>query len=124
MDPRVSASNEDLQIQSKYSLICHNAYQKLQNMKEAMNEKLKSGKMTKEEMSVLTASIGTGNPGGGDILYGSIYESSPDKETIVSLQEKFLYMLHLLQTVDARPTPQSILAIVKLEASLKYMESH
>ena len=122
MDPRVSASNEDLQIQSKYSLICHNAYQKLQNMKEAMNEKLKSGKMTKEEMSVLTASIGTGNPGGGDILYGSIYETTPDKETIVGLQEKFLYMLHLLQTVDARPTPPSILAIVKLESSLKYME--
>jgi hypothetical protein len=36
MDPRVSASNEDLQIQSKYSLICHNAYQKLQNIKTVL----------------------------------------------------------------------------------------
>jgi len=121
MDPRVSASKEDLQIQSKYSLICHNAYQKLQNMRETMKAKLESGKLTKEEMIVLQAKIGSGNPGGGDILYGSIYESSPDKETLVGLQEKFLYMLLLLQTVDARPTPQSILAIEKLEASLKYM---
>ena len=74
-------------------------------------------------MIVLQAKLGSGNPSGADILYGSIYETSPEKETLVGLQEKFLHMLHVLQTVDAKPTPQSILAIEKLEASLNYVES-
>lgn len=121
LDPRVKMNEEDLQLQSKYAMICYNAYHKLQGIRETMDSKLKSGQLSKEEMNAIIAKTGTGNPGGGDIIYGSIYESSPDKETIVGLQEKFLYMLHLLQTVDARPTPQSILAIEKLEASLKYM---
>ena len=57
-------------------------------------------------------------------MYGSIYESTNEKETIVSLQEKFLFMLHVLQTVDARPTPQAILAIEKMERTLKYLEAN
>lgn len=124
LDPRVKINEEDLQWQSKYAMICYNAYHKLQGIRETMDSKLKSGPLSKEEINAIIAKTGTGNPGGGDIIYGSIYETTPDKETIVGLQEKFLYMLHLLQTVDARPTPQSILAIEKLESSLKYMESN
>jgi hypothetical protein len=33
-------------------------------------------------------------------------------------------MLHVLQTADARPTPQSILAIEKMEATLQYLASN
>jgi len=123
MDPRVTATSDDIQIQSKYSLLCYSAYQKLQILRERIKAKLESGKLTKEEMIVLQAKLGSGNPSGADILYGSIYETSPEKETLVGLQEKFLHMLHVLQTVDAKPTPQSILAIEKLEASLNYVES-
>lgn len=123
IDPRVSSTFEDLQIQSKYSMLCYNAYQKLQLLREKMITKLESGKLTKDEIIKLKAKIGFGNPSGADILYGSIYETSPDKETLVGLQEKFLHMLHVLQTVDAQPTPQSILAIEKLEASQKYLEN-
>jgi hypothetical protein len=33
-------------------------------------------------------------------------------------------MLHVLQTVDARPTPQAILAIEKMERTLRYLEAN
>lgn len=123
LDPRVNITVEDLQLQSKYALVCYDAYHKLQNIREKLDVKLNNRQLTKEELDKYASWRGSGLPGGGDILYGSIYAAAPDKETVVSLQEKFLFMLHVLQTVDARPTPQSMLAIEKLEESLKIIMS-
>lgn len=124
MDPRVSISEEDLILQSKYALICYQAYHKLQDIRESLDEKIKSSNLSVETITALKRKRGSGSPGGGDILYGSIYETSNEKETVVGLQEKFLFMLHVLQTADARPTPQSILAIEKMEATLQYLASN
>ena len=124
MDPRVSISEEDLNLQTKYALICYQAYHKLQDIRESLDEKIKSTSLSVETITALKRKRGTGSPGGGDILYGSIYETSNEKETVVGLQEKFLFMLHVLQTADARPTPQSILAIEKLEAALQYLATN
>ncbi|MFM8744759.1 MAG: hypothetical protein ACKODM_15725, partial [Cytophagales bacterium] len=49
-----------------------------------------------------------------DVLYGSITQSSVEKETIVSLQEKLLYLLAVLQGADAKPTKQMMEAIERL----------
>jgi hypothetical protein len=124
MDPRVSISEDDLNQQSKYALICYQAYHKLQDIRESLDEKIKSASQSVETITALRRKRGSGSPGGGDILYGSIYETSNEKETVVGLQEKFLYMLHILQSADARPTPQSILAIEKMEATLQYLASN
>jgi hypothetical protein len=124
MDPRVSISEDDLNQQSKYALICYQAYHKLQDIRESLDEKIKSASQSVETITALKRKRGSGSPGGGDILYGSIYETSNEKETVVGLQEKFLYMLHILQSADARPTPQSILAIEKMEATLQYLASN
>jgi hypothetical protein len=124
MDPRVSISEDDLNMQSKYSMICYQAYNKLQLLRDSIDEKIKSPSLSAESITTLKRKRGSGAPGGGDILYGSIYESSNEKETIVGLQEKLLFMLHILQTADARPTPQSILAIEKMERTLRYLESN
>jgi hypothetical protein len=51
-------------------------------------------------------------------LYGSIYDTPTEQETVVGLQEKFLYMLHLLQTADVRPTPQAMESVQKLQELL------
>jgi hypothetical protein len=124
MDPRVNISEEDLNLQSKYAMICYTAYHKLQDIRESLDEKIKSASLSVETITALKRKRGTGSPGGGDILYGSIYESSNERETVVGLQEKFLFMLHVLQTADARPTPQSILAIEKMEATLQYLATN
>ena len=124
MDPRVSISEDDLYLQSKYALICYQAYHKLQDIRESLDEKIKSGNLSVDTITALKRKRGSGSPGGGDILYGSIYETSNEKETVVDLQEKFLFMLHILQSADARPTPQSILAIEKMEATMKYLASN
>ena len=124
MDPRVSISEDDLNLQSKYALICYQAYHKLQDIRESLDEKIKSGNLSVDTITALKRKRGSGSPGGGDILYGSIYETSNEKETVVGLQEKFLFMLHVLQSADARPTPQSILAIEKMEATMKYLASN
>jgi hypothetical protein len=58
---------------------------------------------------------GNGEPGDQDVLYGSITAVPAQRETIVGLQQKFLYMLTLLQGADARPTPQALAALAELQ---------
>ena len=66
----------------------------------------------------LQALRGSGLPGNPDLLYSSIIATSPDKETIVSLQHKFLFLLYILQSAEARPTQQAIAAVRALEEIL------
>jgi hypothetical protein len=65
---------------------------------------------------------GEGEPGEPDTLYGSIHETPPEEETVVGLQEKFLYMMKLLQQADARPTASALAAVERLEGSLESMK--
>jgi len=64
---------------------------------------------------------GEGEPEEPDTLYGSITETAPERETVVGLQQKFLYMLKLLQQADARPTAQAMAAIGKLQERLRFV---
>jgi hypothetical protein len=123
LDPRVNITEEDLHLQSKYAMICYDAYHTLQNIREALDIKLKNELLSKEILEKYAHWRGAGTPSGGDILYGSITATTPEKETIVGLQEKFLFMLQVLQSADARPTPQAVSAIEKLEEALKVLTS-
>jgi hypothetical protein len=76
------------------------------------------------ERAKLMALRGNGEPGAQDVLYGSITAVPADRETIVGLQEKFLYMLTLLQGADAKPTPQALAVVAELQASLAAMKAH
>jgi hypothetical protein len=48
-------------------------------------------------------------------MYGSIYETAPENETVVGLQRKFLFLLKIFQAADARPTEQAMGAVERLE---------
>ena len=124
MDPRVSASAEDIRLQQEYSMRCYRAYEMLQDKLDSMDRLLNDPAKTwsageKEQLKTLR---GQGLPGYGDILYGSIRETAPEKETITGLQDKLLYMLSVLQSADARPTQASIKAVEKLEKSSSDLE--
>ena len=45
------------------------------------------------------------------------------QETVVGLQEKFLYMLNLLQAADAKPTAQARDAVGALQKMLAALEA-
>jgi photosystem II stability/assembly factor-like uncharacterized protein len=117
MDPRVTASAEDIRLQSDYSLRCYKAYEALQGIREQIDRSLKDPAFSWKpgQQAQWQGLRGNGAPGYGDILYGSIREQSLDKETIVGLQEKFLYLLTLLQSADARPTGQLMKSVSSLE---------
>ena len=66
----------------------------------------------------LKALRGEGDPEDQDVLYGSIRAVPADRETIVGLQNKFLFMITLLQGADARPTPQALAALAELQKTL------
>jgi photosystem II stability/assembly factor-like uncharacterized protein len=121
LDPRVQASESDIQLQTDYSLACYEAYHRLQALRESIDEKLK-GQLPADRRQAMQQLRGSGNPGGGDILYGSIYESPSDKETVVGLQEKLLHMLNLFQTADVRPTAKAIEAVQKLQEAVGNIE--
>ncbi len=109
LDPRVEMSAEDARLQTESTFTCYRGYLEAQRIRDTID---------KESGEAWMALRGEGEPGDPDTLYGSIREAAPGKETVVGLQEKFLYMMKLLQQADARPTEQALDAVKKLEASL------
>lgn len=115
MDPRVTISDKDLQLQTDLSMTCYNAYHELEEMR-----------VTIDGMSSLSdkqkAFRGNGRVGNPDTMYGSIRSTPADSETIVGLQQKFLFMLNLVQSSDMAPTSQSEAAVTTLKQTLETMK--
>ena len=112
LDPRVKIAPEDLRAQTDAALACYRAYHELQDIREAIDAR------PPEARKALMALRGDGEPEDDDVLYGNATAVPPERETIVGLQQKFLYMLTLLQSADARPTPQALAGIRELQKSL------
>jgi hypothetical protein len=116
LDPRTSISAEGVKQQTDLSMLCYNTYNMLQSRRDQIDVKLNNPKKKwktgeKEKWQALR---GSGEPDGGDIIYSSIREASLEKETIVSLQDKLLYMLLVFQSADEKPTEQAVEAVKKL----------
>ena len=111
MDPRIQASAADIALQAELSMSLYDAYHRLQTVREAVEQRLDSGSADNAPLAALR---GDGEPGNPDTLYGSIYATPEDQETIVGLQEKLLFMLNLIQNADARPTKQAAEAVASL----------
>jgi photosystem II stability/assembly factor-like uncharacterized protein len=112
LDPRVKIAPGDLRAQTDASLACYRAYHELQEIRDAIDARPADARKPLLEFR------GTGEPEDQDVLYGNITAVAAERETIVGLQEKFLYMLTLLQGADVKPTPQALAAIAELQKSL------
>ncbi|MEK7728008.1 MAG: glycoside hydrolase, partial [candidate division KSB1 bacterium] len=123
LDPRVRLDAEDLQLQTDYSRACYNGYLQLQKIREAMEAALQNAatKRNTKQSAALQTLRGEGQPGNPDFLYGSITAASADKESIVGLQNKFLHLLNILHSADARPTQQTMAGVTALEETMKEM---
>jgi hypothetical protein len=121
MDPRVTASADDLRMQTELSMACYRGYLRAQALVEAIDAALASGPPVARRER-LTALRGSGEPDDPDVLYSAIDAAAPDEETVVGLQEKLLYMLNVLQSADTRPTPQAEAAVRRLEGLLPVLE--
>ena len=121
MDPRVTITSADLKAQHDYSMDCYNAYHELQSMRESIEAQLNGKKKLKKSQYIaLNEMVGEGKPENPDIIYGSITERP--NETIVGLQDKFLYMQLVFQNADAKPTQQAIEGLKRLQAIKIEME--
>jgi hypothetical protein len=116
LDPRTTAGVEDIALQSELSMQCYSAYNTLQSFREDLDLRLNNPKRKwkQGEKEKLIALRGAGLPDGGDIIYSSITEVPLEQESIVSLQDKLLYMMGVLQSTDAKPTEQAGIAVGKL----------
>jgi hypothetical protein len=119
MDPRVAMRDSDLQLQTDLSLACYRAYQRIQEIREAIDAGVDRQPGRREQ---LTALRGSGTPENPDILYDSITANDPTQETVVGLQQKLLFMLALLQSADARPTMQAADAVKRLTGIVPILE--
>ncbi len=117
LDPRVSIAPEGLRRQSDVSLACYRGYHEAQEIREAIDAR------TAGDRAKLQALRGNGEPGVQDVLYGSITAVPAEQETIVGLQQKFLFMLTLLQGADAAPTPQALAAVTELQKTLAALKT-
>jgi hypothetical protein len=115
MDPRVEISDEALRLQTENTMACYRGYLAAQDLREA----IEAASLAEGEQEAWSILCGARLPGAADTLYGSIYETSPEEETVMGLQQKFLYMMTLLQQADARPTAQAIRAVEQLRGTLQ-----
>ena len=121
-DPRVTISPEDLQRQTDLSLASYRGYLAAQKLRESIDAALQ-GTADPVRRGVLQKLRGVGQPGDQDVQYGSITVAAEGAETVVGLQEKFLYVLNLLQAADARPTSQAAEAVSALQTALAVLET-
>jgi hypothetical protein len=124
MDPRVTITDADLRLQTDLSLTCYRGANAAARVREALDADLArpvtvSGAMRHERVAALR---GTGLPDDPDLLYGQITDVPESAETIVSVQEKFLYMLNLFQQADAAPTTQARASVRRLQERLEALE--
>ncbi len=124
LDPRVNISDGDVKSQTELSMKVYDGYQKLQTLREQINATLTNNKRKWKsgQKEAITALRGTGDPDGGNFLYGSISETTLEKETIVTLQHKMLFLLEVFQSADAAPTTQAKDAAMKLEQRARELE--
>jgi len=116
LDPRITVGDADLQLQTELSMRCYQGYLEAQKIREAIEEE--SNQATGERLSSLQDLRGDGAPDEPDILYDSIRQSAPQEETVVDLQYKFLWVMSVLQSADARPSTQAQQAVATLEETL------
>jgi hypothetical protein len=114
LDPRVRVTTEDLALQARYSLQLLNASAAAQALRDTVDQRL--ARAPAAQRDAVLRLLGEGEAANPDTSYGSITAVPPERETIVSLQEKLAYMLKLLQQADARPTAQAIGAVDTLLA--------
>jgi photosystem II stability/assembly factor-like uncharacterized protein len=119
LDPRSEMSDEALALQTELSLQTYTDYGGLQEIREAIDAS--SAKGRKKEK--LLAFRGKGAPEDGDLIYGSIYVSELEDETIVGLQSKLLFLLNVLQKTDAQPTAKTQEAVEQLHTRVGEMEA-
>ena len=100
LDPRVSVSEVALESQYNLSMACYEAYHELQKMAEIITSQ-------KSISASNLALLGSDKPRDQNVLYGSIKAISSERETIVGLQNKLIYMLNVLQSADVHPTSQA-----------------
>lgn len=117
LDPRVVLSDADVQLQTEYAMRCYQGYLRLQELRDALEARLNQTP-PEARRTALLALRGEGLPGDIDFHYSSIRRTPDDQETVVGLQQKFLYLLNVLQSVDARPTEQAMAGVQALEASM------
>ena len=123
LDPRVSMTDEDLSLHTKHSLLAYHGYLDAQKLRDAIDLALTRQSISETQRARLRALRGDGEPRDGDIIYGSIYAAPVERETVVDLQHKLLFLLKILQGADARPTAQAITATGELRETLQGLQA-
>lgn len=115
MDPRVVISEKALNVQHDLSVDCYVGYHELQDIVEAIDAKKRASNAQK-------AFRGNGAVGDPDTMYGSIRATPIEKETLVNLQNKLLFLHNVIQAADVMPTDQVRAGVEALKASVEGMK--
>jgi hypothetical protein len=118
LDPRVQISDEDLGLQTRYSLAMYDVYHAAQDIVESIDRLLSDPSISGSRREALRALRGRGAVGDPDIVYGSATAVAPEDESLVGLQEKALFIQNVLQGADFRPTTQAMEGADALERTL------
>ncbi|HLX11774.1 MAG TPA: glycoside hydrolase [Bacteroidota bacterium] len=136
MDPRVNATPAILQQQSDLSLQCYHGIEQTRAASRLVRSLEKqiadaAAKATDQSLKDTLKSLGNkvktfnGDPveGGVDVMYFTMESGDSVKETLGGLATKFLYLMTLLQSADAKPTQVQLKAVTNEAGMLTTMMS-
>jgi photosystem II stability/assembly factor-like uncharacterized protein len=117
-DPRITASASDLEQQRVYAMRSYKAYLESLAIMEEMEARLNTT-LSNEQRERGLLLRGEGNPEEVDIIYGRITATPLERENLVSLQQKLMYLISVIQGADERPSKASMEAVQQLESRTK-----
>lgn len=134
MDPRVTSPADALTQQFVLSMTCYRGLNELRTIMEEMRG-LQSqteslvGKIPdtrlKDSLSAFgkkLAALEGESPDELDVMYASVTDTQPESETVGELQQKFLYLMILIQNADVRPTASQAASVRGAAAGLSVVK--
>ena len=117
-DPRITASSADMDMQREYAMRSYKAYLEAASVMKEMDAAL--GKNLNPAAREKGLSLrGEGAPAEVDIIYGRITDTTLERESLISLQQKLLYLIAVIQGADEKPSQASREAVESLEIRTK-----
>ncbi len=130
LDPRVESPPSAIAQQYAAAMRCYNAYgevtqarQRVSSLRASLGSLmdtvpggLRDALKSLEEQA--RSLEGEGLPENPDIAYSSAYAADPASETMAGLQQKFLFIMAVVNGADAMPTSQALQAIDTLEQTM------
>ena len=122
LDPRVEVPEADIRYQTDYSLRCYHYQKEAHAMAQELDDWLTKNPSS-GQLDAAKQLRGRGEPDDQDFVYGGAFAGDPNQENLVGFQNKCMYLLAVMQSIDARPSQSVLMGVDQLQQTLEVLKS-